>query len=331
MVRCDNLDNGCQWTGELGELRTHFQSCDYALLPCTNKCKDKYRAVKVLRKDLPDHLTNKCPRRQYQCPYCKETGEHQERTTSHLKICPRVTVKCQNLGCTARIFRRELSTHRSTCDYEPVSCKYAEVGCKERPLRKDVKQHERNAQLHLQITTECVLRQQKEISELKTLCRKCTPITFRVMDYNEKKISGDEFYSPPFYTSPTGYRMCVRVDANGNGDGKGTHVSVFSYLMKGDNDDSLTWPFPGTVTVELLNQLEDKNHYKRTITFSADSRASKRVVNGERASVGWGCHEFISHTYQPPAKFNCSYLEIGSLIFRVTVQVSDFKPWLECT
>ena len=48
------------------------------------------------------------------------------------------------------------------------------------------------------------------------------------------------------------------IACNGNNDeAKGTHVSVFACLMKGDNDDSLFWPFTGTVTIELLNQLEE--------------------------------------------------------------------------
>ena len=40
-------------------------------------------------------------------------------------------------------------------------------------------------------------------------------------------------------------KMCISVNANGNGDGKGTHVSVYAYLMKGENDDLLTWPLLG--------------------------------------------------------------------------------------
>ena len=59
--------------------------------------------------------------------------------------------------------------------------------------------------------------------------------------------------------------MCIRVDANGWSSGNGTHISVFAYLMKGDNDDSLTWPFTGSITFELLNQLEDNNHEAITI------------------------------------------------------------------
>ena len=88
-------------------------------------------------------------------------------------------------------------------------------------------------------------------------------------NYDQYKMANDTVYSPAFYTSPKGYKMCIGVDANGNEDGKDTHVSVFAFLMKGENDDYLSWPFTGTVTVELLNhgQLEDKNHFSETIKF----------------------------------------------------------------
>ncbi len=66
-------------------------------------------------------------------------------------------------------------------------------------------------------------------------------------------------------------------------------------VMKGDNDNSLSWPFTGTVTFKLLNQLEDKNYnHKNTILFPADYEGSQRVVNGERGR-GYGSHKFISH------------------------------------
>ena len=117
--------------------------------------------------------------------------------------------------------------------------------------------------------------------------------------------------------------------ANGD-DGEGTHVSVYASLMKGDNDDSLSWPFTGTVTFELLNQLEDKNHQKWTTTFPADNESSQRVVDGERGE-GYGCPEFISHTdlAHKPRK-NTQYLKDDTLIFRVSAEAPDYKPWLEC-
>ena len=123
--------------------------------------------------------------------------------------------------------------------------------------------------------------------------------------------------------------MCISVYANGVCAGNGTHVSVFAYLMEGDNDDSLTWPFTGSVTFELLNQLEDKNHNTLTGPFPADDEASVRVMKGERGT-GWGKRQFIPHTEleHKPAK-NCQYLKNDTLVFRVSVDVP--KSWLMCT
>ena len=122
--------------------------------------------------------------------------------------------------------------------------------------------------------------------------------------------------------------MCVRVDANGYGDGEDTHVSVFVSLMKGRNDDNLPWPFTGKISFTLLNQLGDKNHHTRTISLQQDNEAGWRVVEGEFAATGFGYYTFISHNklYTP---WNCQYLKDNSLYFRVKVQVTN--SWLTCT
>jgi len=65
---------------------------------------------------------------------------------------------------------------------------------------------------------------------------------------NEKEKNGT-FFSKPFYTHPGGYHMCIRVDPNGVGNGKCTHVSVFTKLLEGRYDNQLHWPFLGTVLV----------------------------------------------------------------------------------
>ena len=65
------------------------------------------------------------------------------------------------------------------------------------------------------------------------------------------------------------------------GDGEGTQVTVAACLMKGDNDDSLTWPFTGIVTIELLNQLENKNYHscERVDSFVATLLAVPSTPN----------------------------------------------------
>ena len=128
--------------------------------------------------------------------------------------------------------------------------------------------------------------------------------------------------------------MCIRINANGFGDGAGTHVSVFAYLMKGKNDNNLPWPFTGEVTITLLNQLEDENHHTHTLSFSPgmDTESNRRVVEGER-SLGFGYSAYIAYDQLDfDATKNRQYLKDDSLYFKIEVQTTKaMKPWLTCT
>ena len=107
-VNCDNLDNGCQWVGELCSLEEHVQNCEYTLLPCTNECTKQKEIVTVYRKDLNNHLANDCPRRQYRCPKCKQMGEYKERTTVHLETCPRSKFNAQMPSALSAVIAAKL-------------------------------------------------------------------------------------------------------------------------------------------------------------------------------------------------------------------------------
>ena len=68
------------------------------------------------------------------------------------------------------------------------------------------------------------------------------PPTYVIMPgFSQHRRDGDEWYSQPLYSRPGGYKLCLCIDANGYGSGKGTHVSVFVYLMKGENDHHVTY------------------------------------------------------------------------------------------
>ena len=49
-----------------------------------------------------------------------------------------------------------------------------------------------------------------------------------------------------------GYKMCARLYLNGDGMGKGTHVSLFFVVMRGTYDALLKWPFRQKVSCSLL-------------------------------------------------------------------------------
>ena len=88
---------------------------------------------------------------------------------------------------------------------------------------------------------------------------------FTITEYSKRKQFNNYYYSPPFTTSPQGYRLCLNVFTNGNGSGKGSHLSIYAYIMKGQHDDRLQWPFTGTIIIELLNWLEDKGTLQEDI------------------------------------------------------------------
>ena len=320
---CTNSENGCGWMGELRSLENHLTTCGYALLRCTNECIENDEEVRILRRDLHHHLKNECPNRQYQCRHCKATGRYCNITTTHLDTCPQVRLSCPNTKCQALVLRCNLSKHRSKCPFEEVPCKYAGIGCEEELPRKDLKEHENNDAFHLHLAIETINEQQVK----KRSC------TFKTPEFRQLKSYKSAWYSPPFYTHSGGYKMCIRVDANGYDDAPDTHVSVYVYLTKGMNDDNLSWPFTGEVTITLLNQLADENHHTRSVSFPQDHQASRRVVRSERSSKGYGWSKFISHDKLDfDATLNCQYLKDDCLYFRIEVQAAKTtKPWLTCT
>ena len=145
------------------------------------------------------------------------------------------------------------------------------------------------------------------------------PTELTMINFEQHKRDNDEWISPPFYTHQQGYKMCLDVRPNGTIDGKGTHVSVYASLMRGEFDAVLKWPFQGHITVAILNQLEDSNHTSYIIPFTiTENKVVGRVIDGEMASLNVGYSTFISHTdlNYKPAK-NCQYLKHDCLRFQI--------------
>ena len=59
------------------------------------------------------------------------------------------------------------------------------------------------------------------------------PVLIVFNDFQQHTI----WWSPPFYTHPQGYKMCLKVFPNGNRYGENTHMSVYINILKGEFDD----------------------------------------------------------------------------------------------
>ncbi|NWT72627.1 TRAF2 factor, partial [Prunella himalayana] len=97
-------------------------------------------------------------------------------------------------------------------------------------------------------------------------------------------------YSPAFYTAKYGYKVCLRVYLNGDGTGKGTHMSLFFVVMKGDYDALLPWPFRHKVTFMLLDQ-NNREHIIDAFRPDLTSASFQRPVSD--MNVASGCPMFL--------------------------------------
>ncbi|XP_064384137.1 TNF receptor-associated factor 5-like [Halichondria panicea] len=132
-------------------------------------------------------------------------------------------------------------------------------------------------------------------------------------DFQQHKRDNDEWLSPPVYTHHQGYKICLSVHANGDATAKGTHVSVYVCLMRGEFDDSLKWPFRGVISVRLLDQINGNDN--KTYTLPYDDKTSNeccaRVTKGE---ITWG--RGITY-FNALTKLEPKYLRNDTLLFQI--------------
>ena len=260
--------------------------CGFSRVCCPNKClDDELKEVFVMRKDLDSHLCE-CPSREFECPHCKETGKYSVMTGYHLFVCPQIEVPCPK-KCKTEVFRGELQNHlRQTCPNVAVCCKYTELGCKERPLRKDQEEHEGDRTLHLQLALDTVVAMKENSTP--------TVHVFKMPNVESHRKNHESWSSPPFYSHPGGYRM--QLDVYFNTD-ENDAVAVFNYLLCGRNDDNLIWPFRGEVNITLLNQLADTGHHSYQMKYSEHERKKHNTIESpNEESGGWGRKNFIPYS-----------------------------------
>lgn len=151
-------------------------------------------------------------------------------------------------------------------------------------------------------------------------------LIWKITDYKKKKREAVEgrvlsIASQPFYTSRCGYRLCARAYLNGDGSGKGTHISLYFVVMRGEFDSLLLWPFKQKVTLMLLDQSGKKNHIVEVFRADPNSSSFKRP-DGEM-NIASGCPRFVPHTVLESTKN--TYIRDDTLFLKVVVDLTDLE------
>ena len=186
-------------------------------------------------------------------------------------------------------------------------------------LEKEKKQQYQELSHKQKIAEEKIQAHKEEEQQLRLDLQQLINTSEKLLEFRVK-YTKEKVNSPAFYTHTHGYRMCVCVDPSGYGDGEGTHVSIFTYMMRGPFDKYLKWPFRGSVTIQIVNQVGGHDHVEDTIDYTDETPdgVAGRVIGRERASHARGIFKFIAYTdvgYN--AARNTQYLKDNHLIVRV--------------
>jgi len=113
-------------------------------------------------------------------------------------------------------------------------------------------------------------------------------------DASKKSTATCVLHSPGFYTSYNGYKFCIRLNLNGVENAQGTHLSLFIHVMQSENDDVLSWPFLGKITLSIIDQNKipaKRNHITEILTAKPGLEAFQKP-NTMRNHKGFGYMEF---------------------------------------
>jgi len=158
-VFCINKSKGCHWQGEMNGITIHVgKSCQYVEEKCTNNC-----GVSLQRRLLARHHRELCIYRVVSCKYCKAVNKYENIEGMHKEECPKFPVPCPN-KCGSSPVREDAEKHAAICPLQIIICKYQQVGCEAKIARKDLDQHlSEKTDEHLSLL---VSVQQKAINDL---------------------------------------------------------------------------------------------------------------------------------------------------------------------
>ena len=106
---------------------------------------------------------------------------------------------------------------------------------------------------------------------------------------------------------------------DGDGSGKGTHLSFFLTLMRGEYDALLPWPFKQKVTLMLLSQDEkEQNIVQQFLPDPLTCDSFQRPSPHCEMNVAFGCPRFAPLSVLD----NQAYVKDDAMVFQCIVDTT---------
>ena len=209
----------------------HWPICPSRLVPCPNQC-----GMSLKSNMLDAHIQNKCPLQVVDCAFkyagCKERlprkdmPDHDNQSLALHMSLQADSYQQEMKKLVIRISELESHLHEATVKLKDLEAKNQNQESRDRAAIESAQ-----TQTKLEILNHIDFRMAIIHNHVGLI-----PFTFTMSNFEQKKtsVTHSSWYSPSFYTHPRGYKMCLRVDPNGGGSGKNSHVSVYLYMMRGE-------------------------------------------------------------------------------------------------
>lgn len=334
-VYCINQSHGCPWTGSLGQLYDkHLQNeCQFVMKACLYKC-----GLLFLAQDIVVHEAQ-CPN----MPLEVFVQKLKEEQVHMMGVVNSLVKQVSSLREENKSVRRELDIMRDVHYQEitklleeqenvqlqleegrgradTLSREYTRLVNKFDELSVDLQSLQENRDPS-SVQANSLTHLESQLNQMTMTCTAIPPLMLSLLDFYDYKTRGVWWQSQPFYSHPCGYKFRLEVKPAGNGNGSGTHISVYVHIMKGEFDDKLRWPLSAYVHFRLIDHLPGQNHFDSKVFFSSDNEASVRVKDGRVTGTGRGYSQFIPLTQLVSS--SSQFLENDSLDLEITKV--DFK------
>jgi hypothetical protein len=125
------------------------------------------------------------------------------------------------------------------------------------------------------------------------------PFYVLLTNFDHYRVNNHLFKSDPFYSHVGGYKMAMIIRPNGISAVQGFYVSLHVFLLPGEFDDQLRWPFNGRITVEAYNCISERWSFKRVIEMNERNPGPGTVsrCGDKMIGEGAGFHDFLPFTH----------------------------------
>ena len=325
---CSQRELKCEFCGgavRACDMNPHLGECEEFPVDCPNGCEaaGETGTQQMKRGAIPLHLSD-CPLQRVECPYREYgCGEEMERRQldlhereymhTHFRLAMKEMKRKQIESTELKDAQILEANNKINCLVKLSAVKDSEILSVNKEIKElktlsiEMKQNQtesnklKDSQI-LEATNKikCLEKQDtrlnNEIKELKEIISNLVSggLEWKITGVKQKIKKKEDTFSDPFYVGL--YKCQGKIEWDYNNTGK---VGCFIYIMKGEFDDKLKWPFLYKYKFVLLNQNRNEDNHIWSYEVTKDNLQRYPQCFRKPTEIkneGFGTLSFISNT-----------------------------------